>query len=65
MAKYWRGKILAHDSQFAKILLNQKLPLKCLEYRAKVVHQLITVKSLVSIIYFQQNFTPPIFRYVW
>ena len=30
MMKYWRSKILANGSRFAKILPNQKLPLKCL-----------------------------------
>ena len=40
---------LANDSQSAKILPNQNMPLKYFECRAGVVRQLINAKSLVSI----------------
>ena len=49
VAKYRRGNILANDSQFAKILPIQNLPLKYVEYRAEAICQFITTKSLVSI----------------
>ena len=43
-------KILANDSQFAKILSNQNLPLKYFECRAEVIHQFVTANSLVGIL---------------
>ena len=52
------GKILANNSQFTKILHNQKLPLKCFKYRSKVIHQLITAKTLVSIYILSRKFYP-------
>ena len=64
VAKYWRVKLLVSlviDSQFAKILPNQSLPLKYFECRAEVICQFITTKSLVSIhspIFYPSNILP-------